>query len=171
MGMETRIPKTLTEAVKYFADPKVALEYFVQIRWPKGIRCPHCGSDKVSFLANQNRWQCHVKHPRRQFVDHANQYADGIVHTNGLENFWALFKRCIKGTHVSIEPFHLAAYLDSEAFRFNNRKANDAGRFVTAMPGVVGKRLTYKTLIGAVELEGREASDSGAESVDNRSSN
>lgn len=319
MSMETKIPKTLTEAVKYFADPMVALDYFVRVRWPKGIRCPHCGSDKVAFLANQNRWQCHVKHPRRQFsakvgtvfeesplplekwlvalwlevnaknsisscelaralgitqksawfmlhrcrfalkqgtfekidrnaiveadesyiggravnmhkdkrakltgtgghdkavvmgllerrtskkhstvrtevlekqpkqadirevihkhvepgahlmtdehpaykplysdyehqfVDHANKYAEGIVHTNGLENFWALFKRCIKGTHVSIEPFHLAAYLDSEAFRFNNRKTNDAGRFATATPGVVGKRLTYKALTGALE--------------------
>jgi transposase-like protein len=85
------------------------------------------------------------------FIDHAEKYADGIVHTNGLENFWSLFKRCIKGTHVSIEPFHLAAYLDSEAFRFNNRELKDADRFQLAMQGIDGKRLTYKALIGAME--------------------
>jgi hypothetical protein len=101
-----------------------------------------------------------------QFVDHANQYAEGIVHTNGIENFWALFKRCIKGTHISIEPFHMAAYLDSEAFRFNYRKTSDYGRFFTAIPTVVGKRLTYKALIGLSELEGRIASGKGAASAD-----
>jgi transposase-like protein len=52
----------------------------------------------------------------RDFVDHAEAYVkDKVVHTNGLENFWALFKRCIKGTHVSVEPFHLFRYVDSEA--------------------------------------------------------
>jgi transposase-like protein len=86
-----------------------------------------------------------------QFVDHAERYVEGAVHTNGLENFWALFKRCIKGTHVSIEPFHLAAYVDSEAFRFNNRDFNDGERFVMAMRGTSGKRLTYKSLIGQLE--------------------
>lgn len=86
------------------------------------------------------------------FVDHAEAYVkDKVIHTNGLENFWALFKRCIKGTHVSIEPFHLAAYVDSEAFRFNNREENDGARFRLASPGMVGKRLTYKALIGASE--------------------
>jgi transposase-like protein len=336
MGMEHKTPTTLMQAIKYFADPKIALDYFVQIRWPKGVRCPNCGSDKVSFLANQHRWQCHTKHAKRQFsakvgtvfedsplpldkwlvtmwlevnaknsisscelaralgitqksawfmlhrvrfalkrgsfekmgrngvpveadetyiggrsefmhvkerarkirgggpndktvvmgmlerhtekkhstvramvlakhpsqsdiydiihkhvepgahlmtdeaasykrlygeyehhfVDHANRYAEGIVHTNGLENFWALFKRCIKGTHVAIEPFHLEAYVDSEAFRFNHRKFEDSGRFTIALPTVIGKRLTYKTLIGEAESEGRKASDKGAESAD-----
>lgn len=90
------------------------------------------------------------------FVDHAEAYVKGAVHTNGLENFWALFKRCIKGTHVSIEPFHLAAYVDAEAFRFNNRKDNDGGRFIGALKGAPGKRLTYKALIG--DSEGRLSS-------------
>jgi transposase-like protein len=89
------------------------------------------------------------------FVDHAEAYVRGAVHTNGLENFWALFKRCIKGTHVSIEPFHLAAYVDSEAFRFNHREVRDGDRFRLALKGISGKRLTYKTLIGDASLEGR----------------
>jgi transposase-like protein len=86
-----------------------------------------------------------------KFIDHADAYVDGIVHTNGAENFWSLFKRCIKGTHVSIEPFHLEAYVDSEAFRFNNRRMDDGQRFVLALKGASGKRLTYKALIGASE--------------------
>jgi len=83
-----------------------------------------------------------------QVIDHAEAYVRGNVHTNGLENFWSLFKRCIKGTHVSVEPFHLFRYLDAETFRFNNRKLNDAERFTSVARGVPGKRLTYKNLIG-----------------------
>src|SRR5439155_6132319 len=86
-----------------------------------------------------------------EFINHAECYVRGNVHTNGLENFWSLFKRCIKGTHVSIEPFHLEAYLDAECFRFNNRENSDGERFVMAMQGAAGKRLTYKALIGASE--------------------
>jgi transposase-like protein len=97
------------------------------------------------------------------FVDHAETYVKGAVHTNGLENFWTLFKRCIKGTHVSVEPFHLAPYVDSEAYRFNNRDTNDGGRFIGALKGIPGKRLTYKTLIGANDSEGAQARDSFAE--------
>lgn len=82
------------------------------------------------------------------FVDHAETYVKRNVHTNGLENFWCLFKRCIKGTHVSVEPFHLFRYVDAECFRFNNRKANDGDRFVRVLGQVGGKRLTYKGLIG-----------------------
>jgi hypothetical protein len=46
-----------------------------------------------------------------QVIDHAVQYVDGRVHTNGLENFWSLLKRGINGTYVSVEPFHCSAIL------------------------------------------------------------
>lgn len=81
-------------------------------------------------------------------IDHAECYVKGNIHTNGLENYWSLVKRCIKGTHVSVEPFHLFRYLDAEAFRYNNRKATDGLRFKAALQGMTGKRLTYKSLIG-----------------------
>ena len=71
-----------------------------------------------------------------------------LFRSNGLENFWALFKRCIKGTHVSVEPFHLFRYVDSEAYRFNNRETDDSGRFISVFQNVSGKRLDYRTLIG-----------------------
>jgi hypothetical protein len=59
-----------------------------------------------------------------------------------------LLKRGIKGTYVNVEPFHLFRYLDEQAFRFNERKDNDAGRFVKAVAGVIGKGLRYSKLIG-----------------------
>jgi hypothetical protein len=65
-----------------------------------------------------------------------------------MENFWSLFKRCIKGTHISVEPFHLFRYLDAEAFRFNERKLDDGERFRKVLGQASGKRLTYKGLIG-----------------------
>jgi transposase-like protein len=84
-----------------------------------------------------------------QVVDHAVQYVDGRVHTNGLENFWSLLKRGISGTYVSVEPFHLFRYLDEQTFRYNTRKdMNDSQRFELAMSQVFGKRLTYAELTG-----------------------
>jgi transposase-like protein len=50
-------------------------------------------------------------------IDHAIAYVDGKAHTNGLENFWSLLKRGLRGTYVSVEPFHLFRYLDEQAFR------------------------------------------------------
>ncbi len=310
-------PKSLMEAVRYFTDD-VATAFFVRMRWPDGVCCPHCGSTNVLHLPRQKRWKCREKHPRAQFsakvgtifedsplgldkwfvaiwlitnakngtsscelaraldvtqksawfmlhrvrhamhtgtfqkfagevesdetyvggkasnmhlsrrrekikgtggvgkaivhgmlargsgkepcskvkatvvpnakgktlvpivrehvepgshvytdalrsyaplaedfvhaaVDHAVRYVDGSVHTNGLENFWSLFKRCIHGTYVSIDEPHLQRYVDEEAFRFNERQLNDGQRFDAVLPGVVGRRLTYKALISASE--------------------
>jgi hypothetical protein len=64
---------------------------------------------------------------QHQVVDHAVQYVDGRVHTNGLENSWSLLKRGISGTYVSVEPFHLHRYLDRQ---------------------IVGKRITFAQLTG-----------------------
>lgn len=83
-----------------------------------------------------------------EIVDHAVRYAEGKVYTNGIENFWSLVDRMIDGTYVSVEPEHLAAYLDEQVFRFNHRKGPDAMRFVLALRQVAGRRLTYRELIG-----------------------
>jgi transposase-like protein len=302
-------PKTLQEAIKYFADPVNCREYLVTRRWPKGVTCPRCGSQNVLFLEKYNRWHCRQGHDAPQFtlktgtvmedspigldkwltamwqivnckngisscevhraigvtqktawfldhrirfalgmesgeklsghveadetfiggkarnmhigkrqrritgtgtkdktavmgilerggkvrasvvpnrkkkalqaevkkhveagsalytdallsydglasdyahqvIDHAVQYVDGRVHTNGLENFWSLLKRGINGTYVSVEPFHLFRYLDEQAYRFNNRHMTDAERFDVAVKGIVGKRLTFDRLTG-----------------------
>jgi transposase-like protein len=82
-------------------------------------------------------------------IDHAVQYVNGRVHTNGVENFWSLLKRGLNGTYVSVEPFHLFRYLDEQSFRYNNRKnMNDFDRFKLALSQVTGKRLTYEHLTG-----------------------
>ena len=81
-------------------------------------------------------------------INHAETYVNGRIHTNGCENFWSLLKRSIRGTYVSVEPFHLFRYLDEQACRFNTRKATDGQRFAAICKLLTGKRLSYKKLTG-----------------------
>jgi transposase-like protein len=310
-------PKTLQQAMLFYAEPANCLAYMVKLRWPNGVECPTCGRKDVVFLANQNRWQCKTRHAKNQFsvkvgtifedspisldkwlmamwmlinckngissyevakdlgitqksawfmlhrirlvmqkgsllkmggsgsevevdetfiggaarfmhrdkhrrritetgtkdktavvgvlerggevrtavvpnrrkhhlqkhiqehvepnsavytdalmsymglqhkgyehkvIDHAERYVDGRVHTNGLENFWSLLKRGLKGTYVSVEPFHLFRYLDEQALRYNLRKKpmTDFDRFEHVASQVLGKRLTYAEVTGKV---------------------
>jgi len=86
---------------------------------------------------------------QHQVINHAEAYVSGLVHTNGIENFWSLLKRGLGGTYISVEPFHLFRYIDEQAFRYNNRKnKDDQARFEAAMKNVAGKRLTYNELTG-----------------------
>jgi len=85
---------------------------------------------------------------KHEFVNHTTEYVRGNVHTNGIENFWSLLKRSLRGTYVSVDPAHLLAYCDEQAFRFNERKLTDTERFRSVTGSVVGKRLTYKDLTG-----------------------
>ncbi len=81
-------------------------------------------------------------------IDHAEAYVKDNVHTNSAENYWSLLKRTLKGTYVSVEPFHLFRYLDEQALRFNTRKAKDYARFEKVVKCAPGRRLTYKSLKG-----------------------
>ena len=318
-------PATLLEAVQFFSEPDNCITYLAAKRWPDGIAvCPICGRKGAGFLAKQRRWQCSVRHPKRQFsikvgtifedsplplekwmpamwlicsnrngisswelhraldvtqktawfmlqrirlaiqdeeyggkiggegttvqidetfiggkarnmhkdkrekaksdvtgsfgkavvlgalenagkvrtkvvsdrkkatikpfvedqvapgteihrdehsytwfsdedyihkvVNHAECYVKDNVHTNGMENFWSLLKRGIKGTYVSVESFHLFRYVDEAAFRFNNRlPLSDGDRFAYLVRKIVGKRLTYKELIGKEDVSEAEA--------------
>ena len=308
-------PRTLSDAIKHFADPDVALDTMVKLRWPNGVCCPTCGRVDVRFIKTRRMWECKEVHPKKQFsakigtifedsplgldkwftavwmvanckngvssyelhraigvtqksawfmlhrirlamqcgslmkgtgtveadetyvgglaknmhkdkrerkikgtggagktivmgvlqrkgpdgevsrvrtrviantrkatlhrevratvapgsklytdaaggyrgleedyqhevVDHAVEYVRGQVHTNGLENFWSLLKRSLKGTYVSVEPFHLFRYLDEQVFRFNARATDDYGRFTSVLSWVSGLRLTYCELTG-----------------------
>lgn len=308
-------PKTLQQAIVYYAKPENCLAFIVERRWPNGVECPTCGSKEVRFLATRNLWECKSKHPRKQFsakvgtifedsalgldkwliaiwmitnckngvssyeiaralgvtqksawfmlhrirlamqaksfikigesgapievdetfvggaarfmhadkrkrritetgtkdkvavvgmlerggelraavvgnrkkhllqstirnhvkagsaiytdafmsymglstdfqhqvIDHAERYVDGQVHTNGMENFWSLLKRELKGTYISVEEFHLFRYLAEQVFRYNYRGLpNDGARFVEVASQIFGKRLTYKELTGKV---------------------
>jgi len=84
-----------------------------------------------------------------EMVDHAVTYANGQIHTNGIENFWSLLKCSVKGTYISVEPEHLTRYVDEQAFSFcfNNRKGKDADRFQRVVQGIEGRKVTYKGLI------------------------
>ena len=91
-------------------------------------------------------------------VNKVEGYVRGQVHVNGIENFWSLLKRTLKGTYVAVEPFHLQAYVDEQVFRFNNRATKDnpltdSDRFVAALAQVAGKRLTFKELTGKTGSE------------------
>ena len=76
-------------------------------------------------------------------------------YSQGIENFWSLLKRTHTGTYVVVEPFHLDAYADEQAFRFDHRASkdnplDDADRFMLALSQISGKRLTYAELTGKV---------------------
>lgn len=95
-------------------------------------------------------------------VNHMNEYVRGQVHTQGIENFWSLLKRGLRGTYVAVEPFHLDRYVNEQVFRYNNRTTkdnplNDADRFMLAVSQGVGKRLTYAELTGKVGETGAES--------------
>ncbi len=303
-------PETLSDAIRYFADPDRALSFLAQLRWPEGARCVHCSADRPSFLKTRRIWKCracktqfsvklgtifedsplgldkwlpalwlianakngissyelhralHVtqksawfmlhrirlamraksfeklngtleidesyiggkagnmhkakrervlKHPQKakaavvgilrrgakgtssvraavthevtkpalqryvrehieagstvytdaylsykgldrdyvhDTIDHGIAYVRGETHTQGLENFWSLLKRTIKGTYVSVDPFHLLRYLDEQVYRFNARKRTDGERFREVIRQIIGKRVTYSALIG-----------------------
>ena len=89
-------------------------------------------------------------------VNHIDEYVRGQVHTQGIENFWALLKRGLKGTYVCVEAFHLDRYVDEQVFRYNNRATKDnpltdADRFAVALSQCANKRLTYAELTGKLE--------------------
>jgi transposase-like protein len=85
----------------------------------------------------------------REVINHVMEYVNGHIHTNGIENFWSLLKRSLGGTYISVEPFHLDAYVSEQVFRYNNRKdSDDATRFASCIMGIQGKRLTYEEITG-----------------------
>jgi transposase-like protein len=96
-------------------------------------------------------------------VTHMQEYVRGLVHTNGIENFWSLLKWGLNGTYVAVEPFHLHRYVDEQAFRYNNRATKDNpltdyDRFMLALSQISGKRLTYAEMTGKVgETEGGDS--------------
>jgi len=114
--------------------------------------------DNVEYESNLSTDDCQgywglYKNYIHQIVDHAETYVSGQVHTNGIENFWSCLKRGLKGTYVSVEPFHLFRYLDEQVFRYNNRATKkhfigDGDRFKMVVAGIKDKRLTFDELTG-----------------------
>jgi transposase-like protein len=89
-------------------------------------------------------------------VNHVEEYVRGEIHTQGIDNFWSLLKRSLRGTYVAVEPFHLDRYVTEQMFPYNNRATKDnpltdADRFVLAVSQIAGKRRTYEELTGKVD--------------------
>jgi len=99
-------------------------------------------------------------------VNKTEAYVRGQVHVNGMENFWALLKRALRGTYVAVEPFHLSRYVDEQVFRYNSRKEgtrkiSDSERFKSLMSQVLGHRLTYADLTGKSDSPHHETTGTG----------
>ena len=90
----------------------------------------HVGYDKLSEYKNFTH----------KTVNHINEYVNGRVHTQGIENFWSLLKRSLTGTYVAVEPFHMDSYVDEQVFRYNNRKGHDGVPFGTCVEKTFGSR-------------------------------
>ena len=66
--MEGRGPLvTFADAIRHFADPQAALELMAGLRWPGGVRCPHCGSGGPAILKSRPVWKCRARECRKQF--------------------------------------------------------------------------------------------------------
>jgi transposase-like protein len=106
----------------------------------------HIITDEFAVYANLTTTYYH------EVINHLEGYVCEHIHTNGIENFWSLLKRGLTGTYISVEPFHLQAYVAEQVFRYNNRKdMNDGARFVKVLSQIVGKRLTYAELTGRLQ--------------------
>ncbi len=107
------------------------------------------GGRRVSMVfpdsfSSYSKVRYHFEHG---MADHKlGQCVDGIMHTNGIENFWALLKRSIQGTSISVATEHVLRYVGERVFAFNNCKDNDFGRFQLALDGMVGRLITYAEL-------------------------
>src|ERR1700678_2399453 len=64
--MET--PKTLQQAIQYFSDYDNCRKFMIAVRWlDEVVRCPHCDSEKVTYLAKAKLYRCYGDHPKQKF--------------------------------------------------------------------------------------------------------
>lgn len=81
-----------------------------------------------------------------EMIDPAKEYVRGDCHTNSMDNFWVLLKRCINGTYIAVMPWQLSRYVDEQVSRVNDRHLSDSERFDAVMARAVGRRITYREL-------------------------
>lgn len=90
-----------------------------------------------------------IGHSHQSVAHSMGEYVRGNVHTNGIENFWSLFKRAWHGTYTHMNNEHAHRYLAERVFSFNNREMTDLERMVSVVAQVSGRRVTYNELKGA----------------------
>jgi transposase-like protein len=67
VSKQTQLPSSLLEAIRYFADEDVAVDFVAKLRWPDGPTCPVCGSREYSYLTTRRLWKCKEKTCRKQY--------------------------------------------------------------------------------------------------------
>jgi transposase-like protein len=113
-----------------------------------------CVDPNTTLYTDEHGHQWKMEEYEHMIVNHLEEYLNGNIHTNVMENFWSLLKRTIGGTCVSVEPFHLFRHVHEQEFRFNNRlPMSEPDRFSYLVRKVVGKRLTYAELTGKTDSE------------------
>jgi transposase-like protein len=139
-------PKTLQEAIAYFANPDNCLHYIVVRRWPSGVVCPTCGSTAVCFLPSRRLWECRNKHGRRQFsVKVGTIFEDSPL---GLDK-WLMAMWLISNCKNGISSYEIARDLKitqkSAWFMLHRiRKAMQSGSFMK----FIGEVEVDETFIG-----------------------
>ncbi len=90
---------------------------------------------------------------KHEIVSHSqDEWVRGNIHTQGIENFWSLFKRGVIGSFHQVSVKHLHRYLNEFSFRFNNREAEDIFAMMIVKLAV-GKALRYKALTAKASAE------------------
>ena len=79
-------PKTLLEAINFFSEYENCRQFMISVRWADGIvRCPTCGSEKVTYLENARLYNCRTKHSKQKFsLKVGTIYEDSAI---GLEKW------------------------------------------------------------------------------------
>lgn len=100
-------------------------------------------TDDLMSYGRLSNWFKHerVRHSIGQYV------RDGLIHSNGTESFWALFKRGYVGIYHCMSRKHLQRYVDEFAYRFNTIQGDTADVFADVVRRVSDTDvLTYKAL-------------------------
>src|SRR5438552_11403099 len=155
--MSSKQPKTLQEAVTYFADAQNAFEFAVEMRWPDGVRCPWCDSPDYSFLSTRQLWKC--KGCKKQYsVRVGTIFEDSpIALSKWLMAVWMLVN-CKNG--VSSYELHRAIGVTQKTAWFmlhRIRAAIKAKSFNKKLAGIVETDETFiGGLLGNMHLSRRE---------------
>lgn len=136
--------------VRSFHDAKVTAKTLRPILREQISQSAHVRTDESSVYRKiGNDFASH------EAVNHSiEEYVRGDIHTNTVEGYFSIFKRGVVGTFHHVSQQHLKRYLAEFDFRYNEREAlgvNDAMRMERAIPGIVGKRLTYRRTRGGAK--------------------
>ena len=86
--------------------------------------------------------------PHESVAHSAGEYVRKMAHTNGMESYWAMFKRGLAGVYHWVSVKHLGRYNREFEGRHNRRPMDTAAQMGLMVRTAYGKRLTYAALIG-----------------------